>query len=139
MNFARIRILYNKHQEFIQQGSGGYTKDFFGICATISIGREMPCLLYTGFFYVYTVLSVNTGFYVYTVTISYVHATINQAIIVLECFGKSIWRGASLSPVTGKFFIMKWNKCQNPIEYNRYSVVLEEFSFVWSSRIQQVV
>ena len=49
VNFARIRRLYNKDPEFIQQGSGGYTtkirrfynKDpevisiFFGISATI--------------------------------------------------------------------------------------------------------
>ena len=63
-NFARIRRftatrmrrLYNKDQEVKQQGSGGYTTrirrllaGFFGIGATIRIGREILCLPYAGF------------------------------------------------------------------------------------------
>ena len=49
-NFARSRRLYNKYQEVIQQASGGYSQDFFGIGDTIRIGREMLCLLYAEFF-----------------------------------------------------------------------------------------
>ena len=43
-DFERIRRLYNKDQEVIQQGSGGYTTrirrllDFLGIGASIRIG-----------------------------------------------------------------------------------------------------
>ena len=66
-NFAMIRRLYNKDQEVIQQGSGGYTKRirrsynkdqkvisriFFGIGATIRIGQEMLCLKDAGFFFI---------------------------------------------------------------------------------------
>ena len=57
-------MLYNKNQDIIQQGLGGYTsrirrlynKDqevisrIFDIGATIHIGREMLRLLYAGFF-----------------------------------------------------------------------------------------
>ena len=58
-NFARIRSLYNKDEEVIQQRSGGYTtrirrlynkdqevisRTFFGISATIRIGQEILCL-----------------------------------------------------------------------------------------------
>ena len=43
-------VLYNKGQEVIQQGSGGYYQDFFGIGATIRIGGEMLRLPYARFF-----------------------------------------------------------------------------------------
>ena len=46
-----IMMLYNG------SGSGGYQQDFFGIAATIRIGREMLCLPYAGFFYVWTSLT----------------------------------------------------------------------------------
>ena len=36
----------------MQKGSGGYRHDFFGIGATIGIGREMLCLPYAGFFFI---------------------------------------------------------------------------------------
>ena len=60
--------LYNKDQEVIQKGSGGYTtrirrlynKDqevisriFIGIGATLRIGQKMLCLPYAGFFLAY--------------------------------------------------------------------------------------
>ena len=54
---TRIRRLYNKDQEVLQQGSGGYTTrarrllaGSFGIGASIRIGRELLCLPYAGFF-----------------------------------------------------------------------------------------
>ena len=47
---TRIRWIYNKDQEVIQQGSGGFWQDFFRFCATIRIGQEMLCLPYAGFF-----------------------------------------------------------------------------------------
>ena len=54
---TRIRRLYNKDQEVLQQGSGGYTTRVrrllagsFGIGASIRIGRELLCLPYAGFF-----------------------------------------------------------------------------------------
>ena len=42
--------LYNKDQEVIEQGSGGYSLDLFGIGGTICIGQKMLCLPYAGFF-----------------------------------------------------------------------------------------
>ena len=47
---TRIRRLYNKDQEVI-------SRIFFGIGATIRIGRELPCLPYAGF-YSYTLCRV---------------------------------------------------------------------------------
>ena len=36
-------------QKVIQQGSGGYYQDYFGIGATIRIGQKMLCLQYADF------------------------------------------------------------------------------------------